>query len=263
MYALYKGVENMPYKKLLKDLIEKNNFTNKYIAEECKKLGVPMDASYISKLINENEDVVASEQKNEALAQVLGVHKNLLNIEAFLDKAPAEIKNFINMLRVELSKTMLVCFKNTVPPETFSELEKRFETIPLAEFIIQTLPLKDLISTFKVEDLLVENFKFADNNVFQMQLATPPGFPVEDNAMEPLIYKGSTVILEILENYKNGDILCVKVKNCEKFLIRTCIFSGNKVILQPFNLVDFKPEEYNKKDVTILGKVKQVTKELY
>jgi len=69
----------MPYSQLLKQLIEKKKYSNKYVSKMCEKYGEPIAESYISKLLKGDENIVPTEKKNEVLAKVLDADVRLLN----------------------------------------------------------------------------------------------------------------------------------------------------------------------------------------
>ena len=71
----------MPYSQLLKSLMEKKKYSNKYVSKQCEKLGEPIAESYISKLLKGEDNIVPTEKKNEVLARVLDVDVNYLLTE--------------------------------------------------------------------------------------------------------------------------------------------------------------------------------------
>ena len=81
-----------------------------------------------------------------------------------------------------------------------------------------------------------------------------------DNSMFPIIKQGAKLELISLEEYSNGDIISVELKNGTQ-LIRTYVESGKNVILIPANQ-DFETLTIPKKDIEIKGKVKSYTIDL-
>lgn len=257
-------VKFMPYSQLLKGLIEKKRYSNKQVSKMCEKYGEPIAESYISKILKGEENIVPTEKKNEVLAKVLDVDVRLLNLEAFLDKCPEEIINFLNMARSSLFYVFTNIYNNSFTEEDFEKLSESLNEMPLADFLIKIDELKDEAKISKETDKLINRMENGSPKTIIMQLPALIGIPVDDDSMAPLIPAGSNVTLELHSDYENGEILCLQKKGEDRFFIRTCLFmkgnylKGGKVILQPMNVQNYKIEEVNTNDIVILGKVKSI-----
>lgn len=254
----------MPYSQLLKSLIEKRKYSNKYVSKKCEELGEPIAESYISKLLKGEDNIVPTEKKNEVLAKVLNVDARLLNLEAFLDKCPGEIINFLNMARSSVFYVFTHIYNNSFTEEDFEKVSASLNEMPLSEFLIKIDELKDEAKISKETNKLINRIENGSPETIIMQLPTLIGIPVDDDSMAPLIPANSSITLELHSDYESGEILCLQKKGEDRFFIRTCLFmkgnylKGGKVILQPLNLQNFIPEEVNTNDIVILGKVKSI-----
>lgn len=254
----------MPYSQLLKNLIEKKKYSNKYVSKMCEKYGEPIAESYISKLLKGEENIVPTEKKNEVLAKVLDVDVRLLNLEAFLDKCPEEIINFLNMARSSVFYVATNLYNNSITEEEFDKISKMLEKLSLAEFLIKINDQKDKSKFSKNNNQLISIKEGENPETIILKLPDLITLPVKDDAMAPLIPGGSSVSLELKTNYESGEILCLQLKNSNEFMVRTCLFikgnslKGGKVILQPLNLQQYKPIEVDMKDIVIIGKIKTI-----
>lgn len=259
----------MPYSQLLKQLMEKKKLSNKSLSKLCTKYGEPIAESYISKLLKGEENIVPTEKKNEVLAKVLGVDVNILNLEAFLDKCPEEILNFLNMARTSIFYTATNIYNNKFSPEEFEKMEEFLKECPLGEFLIKINEFSGKEKVTKDNNKIISKIEGENPETVVLQLPTLIGIPIKDESMAPLIPAGSNVTLELSTDYESGEILCLQKKGSDTFIIRTCLFlkgsylKGGKVILQPMNFQNYKTEEVNSNDIVIVGKVKSVVKELY
>lgn len=258
----------MPYSQLLKSLIEKKRYSNKYVSKQCELLGEPIAESYISKLLKGEDNIVPTEKKNEVLAKVLGVDVKLLNLEAFLDKCPEEIINFLNIARSSIFYVFTNIYNNSFTEEDFDKVSASLNEMPLSEFLIKINELKDEAKISKETDRLINRIENGNPETIVMKLPELIGIPVSDDSMAPLIPAGSNVTLELRSDYENGEILCLQKKGEDRFFVRTCLFmkgnylKGGKVVLQPMNMQNYKAEEVNTNDIVILGKVKSIVKNI-
>ena len=156
----------MSYGKLLQKIIADANLTYKEVAEKCTANGKKIDPSYISKLVN-GKIISPSDQITKMIAEVCGVNPNKLIIEGYVDKAPNEIKKFIDDIRISTQFSHLDSIENNR-----DIYERSLENQSIAEFIL---------------DFNAANF--TNNN------SVIGGIPFEDDSMEPLIPKGSKLII--------------------------------------------------------------------
>ncbi|WNX33197.1 LexA family protein [Brevibacillus laterosporus] len=84
----------MTYAELLSSYIEKSNLSLSQISNALKEKGFSTDKGYISKLQN-NKIPPAGEELSRALAEITGGDPDLLNIAAYIEKAPVIIRPLI------------------------------------------------------------------------------------------------------------------------------------------------------------------------
>lgn len=249
----------MPYKVLLNQKIEQSKLSIKEIAKRCNEYGVKITAAYISTLKN-NEDKIPSDQVSKALAHALNIDERLLIIEAYIDKAPKEFVSFINTIRAIIVQSVSMMFEKAFDKDTLKVVIDNLNTLPIAEFVLQ---MKDypLDGFTKSKDYIKsEGTLDKDNFHFLAELKEPLSFNVDDNAMFPLMSKGSKATIEAmnLSDYKNGDILYI-MKD-KKGIFRKCYFvdvSRAIINLIPLNQ-DYEMQTVNMNEITILGKVKRL-----
>lgn len=244
----------MPYNELLKKVIKDSNYKNKDIIEELKKENINMDKSYLSKLLN-GKLPVPREEISRAIARICNVDERLLVIEGYLEKAPHEITDifyYIRKVTAYSSLSAISNIKDILDKNSLELLEEQLHQESLSTFLIELLDFKendkmDLINGFLSVSSDKENFAF--------QLEEPVSFFIDNKDMSPIIPKNSKITLELLDNYKNGDIIAVKYDN--EILVRY-YFMNNGII--SFNAInkDAKSIDINKKDTKILGKVKRI-----
>ncbi len=92
--ATTKEVNLMTYAELLSSYIEKSNLSLSQISNALKEKGFSTDKGYISKLQN-NKIPPAGEELSRALAEITGGDPDLLNIAAYIEKAPVIIRPLI------------------------------------------------------------------------------------------------------------------------------------------------------------------------
>lgn len=254
----------MPYSTLLKSLMEKKKYSNKFVSKQCEKLGEPIAESYISKLLKSEDNIVPTEKKNEVLAKVLDVDVNLLNLEAFLDKCPEEIINFLNIARSSIYYVFTNIYNNSFTEEDFEKLSSTLNQMPLSEFLIKINQIKDESKISKETSKYINKINVEDKETIIMELPALIGIPIIDDSMNPTIPAGSSITLELCNDYTSGQILCIQKKDDDKCVTRMCFFENGsslkskKVTLQPLNLQNYTPVTVSMKDILILGKVKSV-----
>lgn len=247
----------MPYYKMLKEIINKTNYTQEEIAKQCEELGVTISKSYINKIINDKLPA-PTEEVSRAIAKVCNCDERLLVIEGYLDKAPKEIKQAFLSLKNTMMLYSINMFENKIDKKTINEVKEKFEEEPLADFVLELIENGNNIINMKEQGFEIE----AKNEKVVCNLSNPISFKVEDNAMYPLIKENDEVTIEIKDRYINGDIIAVNVPDHKGIRIRQAVFLGRSVELVPLNK-EYEYKTYNdKKDIIILGKVKKIITEI-
>lgn len=138
----------MNYTELLNELIEHSGKTVKQIADECQKeYGVNLTNTYLSGL-KTTEGRQASQEINIAIAKACGAeYENILVIQAFLDRAPAVLVQFLEMVK-EMATTPHPFEKE----DELTELLNAESKLSLAEFICESLKAGELYRQQKREE---------------------------------------------------------------------------------------------------------------
>lgn len=248
----------MPYNKVLRDVIDNSNYKNKQIIEELEKENIHIDKSYLSKLLN-GKLSAPREEISRAIAKICNADERLLILEAYLDKAPQEIKDIFYFLKKSITVSITPIFSNitdVLDTNTLKLLDEQIKQEPLSDFLISLLDFKENDTM----DFLNGNLSVSSNvDNFTFQMEEPISFLVNNDDMEPVIHKNSKITLEIPDEYKNGDIVAVKYNN--EILVRY-YFNNNNIV--SFNAIkkDSILIDSTKKDTVILGKVKKVITEI-
>lgn len=246
----------MPYAELLSKKIEEKEISIKDLATKCKEFGQNITAAYISIIKNPDNKKIPSDDVSRALAKALGENESLFVMEAYADKAPDEFKAFFNDYKAMIAQSITMVYSNTVSNEEMNTVLKNLEHYPIAELILLSSQLKQ--SFCKTDGKVNANAEFLDDNskVF-MELKEPVGIPVTDDSMFPILQKGSEVILEVKENYDNGDILYLS--KSKEYIFRKCFFTNNEK--SKLNLITINSnisDIVDIKDIKIMGRVKRV-----
>ena len=163
-----------------------------------------------------------------------------------MDKAPEIIRDvFVEMKKKSMRISMQV-FQNKFDEKTLTELENIIEKEPLADFVLS------IMNSEKYD--ISDSIELNDKN-YKMEMTEPMGITMDSDAMFPVIPQNAKVILKIEEEYKNGDILVVKIG--DKVVIREAFIYSNTVVLLPIN-TKYEMLTYDIKDIMILGKAKNV-----
>lgn len=235
----------MPYSNLLKKIIADKNYNYADIIRECQKRGEKIDKTYLSKIVN-GRAMPPKENISKLFAEICGVDERLLIIEGYLDKAPEIIRDvFVEMKKKSMRISMQV-FQNKFDEKTLTELENIIEKEPLADFVLS------IMNSEKYD--ISDSIELNDKN-YKMEMTEPMGITMDSDAMFPVIPQNAKVILKIEEEYKNGDILVVKIG--DKVVIRESFIYSNTVVLLPIN-TKYEMLTYDIKDIMILGKAKNV-----
>lgn len=255
----------MSYANFLSNTIKNSGYSLRSIASLCeKKYNVKITASYLSKLQQEENKNPASEKVNIAIAKVCGINPDDLIFEADLERAPENVKNIVELM-VNYIKSLYINlipsinFKDTKKQEIFESEMNRYINMGTREFVTEMLNQEDL----DIENPLEQNIIIPKEESDVMQdifMKFTIGITMLDNSMFPIIKQGAKIELIKLDEYYNGDIISVELKDGTN-IIRTYVESGNNIVLIPANQ-DFETLTIPKKDIEIKGKVKSYTIEL-
>jgi len=249
----------MSYSDILSKLIKESNLSHKEISEKCKYFGKPIDPSYISKLVN-GKIAAPSDELTKVISKVLGIDEQKLILEAYLDKAPKELLDFINDIRFTMITSASMIYESSIPTEMFDVMRQTLDTLPLSDFILGINSNEQFSKLSLDNNTLTTQFDSGEDK-FNININTPTGIPVKDNSMYPLIPEGSLITLEIRENYKDGDILCFNKIDGKEIFIRKCFFKDMLLLLVPLNS-GYDSLALTHSEVNILGKVKKVIYEI-
>lgn len=234
----------MSYSKILKQLVTESNLTYAQIIEECKKNGPSIDKSYLSKLIN-NRISPPSDEVSRALEKVFKVQPNTLVVEAYFDKAPRQVKQFIERTKDEIFDFSVaeIGFFDDEHEEIISEYREEFDKQP----IINYLPTSANIGN----DEKYKSSFYRDNGIeYEIN--------INDDGIEPIIPKGTNITIEGCQSYKNGDIVVVKLNllSDKNIVVRKYYkISDDVIILIPANF-NVEPILLTDEPYMIMGKVK-------
>lgn len=226
----------MSYYEILNEIINESNLTHKQISEECKKIGVNIDPSYISKL-KTGKQPPASDEVNKAIAIACGfeVYIEDLLFESYREKAPDLIKSFLNEIvsyfRIQSKKPL-----KKMHPTMAAIIEESINSYTDYQLLQQSILGLKLKTE---EDIVCETT-----------------ITMSDKTMEPLIYKDSILVLDSdIENINNGDIIVVVIE--DKYLVRRYIKIEEKVILISEDKT-IEPLIIEDSNINIIGRVNHV-----
>ena len=237
----------MPYSVLLKKLIAESNYSYNEIVDKCKENGGKIDKAYLSKLAN-NKLTAPSEEISRMLSKVFNVDERKLVIEGYLDKAPKEIIEAFQNIRVAIYTLTTNFLENELDTNFIEQVEIILKEEPLSDFIIVLL---DLMSELNKSKELLKT-----TNIVNLKLEEPFSMSVYDNSMFPTITEGSKVMLKIKEKYENGSILAVKLQD-NTIIFRLAFFNNDNIELIPLNK-EFKVQVCKVNDIKILGEVTKI-----
>lgn len=238
----------MAYAKLLKSAIANTDYTQQQIAEKCTKMGIKMDKSQINRLVNGRAKPTSIEI-SKILAKICNIDERILILEDYFDNAPKEIVEAFSTMKYLIYLYSSVTLENRIPQSCLEELREEIEKQPLSSFVIELIEEGKINIETNTQGIKI---KSKDGNFIMNSEII--GFPVIDDAMQPLLPKGSQVTIELKEKYCNNDILLVKINNDDNYIIRQVFNLGTDIVLMPLNR-KYEQITKNKKDVTILGKV--------
>lgn len=255
----------MSYANFLSNTIKNSGYSLRDIASLCeKKYNVKITASYLSKLQKEGNKNPASEKVNIAIAKVCRINPDDLLFEADLERAPENVKEIVDTM-VTFIKNMFIQFSTKLFPdeeeqkEIFEEELNNYINMGTREFVQNILENEDALD---IENPFEQNIPIKDKDDTLLEdifLKFSTGLTLLDNSMFPIIKQGAKLELVTLDEYHNGDIVCVNIEGTN--YIRTYIDTGKNITFLPAN-TDFETFIISKNKANISGKVKSYTVEL-
>lgn len=249
----------MPYNVLLNKVITDSHLTIKEIAERCVNEGATITAAYISAIKND-KDRTPSENVSRAIARACGVSDNLLVLEAYYDNAPDEFKRMMDTLKDSLLIGIVAMFENSVGPEMTAAMRKKLDDMPVAE-LVQTIANQNRDEITKLSEAFnVTSISLDGDSKATLEFRQVEGLLVPDDAMTPVIPKGSSVIPFLCDkyiDYQNGDILCYKKLDSDQISVRQVTFLNDehtKMTMAAYNQ-KYGVEVLNVEDIIIIGKI--------
>ena len=255
----------MSYSNFLSNTIKNSGYSLRDIASLCeKKYNVKITASYLSKLQKEGNKNPASEKVNIAIAKVCRINPDDLLFEADLERAPQSVKQIVETM-VTFVKTMFIgiepnlTVKNELEREIIQNKLDEYINMGTREFVQKLLENDDNISFDSPFEQNIPIIAEDNTKIEDIFLKFSTGITLLDNSMSPIINQGAKLELVSLDEYKNGDIVCVTINDTN--LVRTYIDCGKTVTLLPAN-TEFEPITISKNKIHIAGKIKSYTIEL-
>lgn len=251
----------MQLSRLLKLIMNEKGISNKNIIDNCKKIGIEIDNSYISKILADKIKN-PSNDKLEAIAKGCNIDPNILVLENYLNNAPQALNDFLYNLKISCAIAGTKIYSDLLCDLTIKQTEQVIKEMPMSIFILEDNDFD--INYFSKEDNIIQIIDDGEN--FSVQLIDSINIEVLDNAMEPIIPMNSKITLyspkKDYNEYKNGDILAVKVKDEKNIIIRQAYISKDSITLTVINNTNYSAKKYKKEDIVILGKVHKIIKEL-
>lgn len=246
------------YSILLAKIIAESGLTAKEVVEKCNEMDNGIDVTRLSKL-QSGKLPAPSEKVSRDIAKVCNVDDRELVIEGYIEKAPKEIIDAFFSIKYMTSMAALQAFGIPLNKKNIKEIKEELEKEPLAEYIVSLIDNKEADITIDDNDIKFEANENNGKTNLNVILNNPSALKVKDNSMYPTIPENSRITLKIQEKYKDGDILAIKLKDKEDFIVRYVLFKENSIVLTSLNPKDFETLEYKTKDIIILGKVISVT----
>lgn len=245
----------MAYARLLNEYIEKSGMSTREIAKKCAKAGQSVSASYISILRNEDNNRVPSDELSTVLEKILKADEGLFVLEAYLEKAP-DILNVAlrNFYKISVNQALNI-MNNELTDEQKNLLFEEVKKKPLSELVVEMAKIDD-ISEFQSMETTIEEDD--ETTSYMTKFMLDNDLEVLDDALAPMITKGSKVKLKLEQEYRNGDIIAYKTKTDDTMKIRKLVIGKkNQCMMFSFNS-EYETEEYKRTELKILGKVDSV-----
>ena len=129
----------MNYTEMLNMLIDKSGKMLKEIAEECQKDGINLTNTYLSSL-KTTPGKIASDDISRAIAKACNAkYVDVLVVQAYLDKAPAIIIEYLEAQIAMMSIFQQAFMQNMQEHPEVLEIIKGYQEYSLAEMICETI----------------------------------------------------------------------------------------------------------------------------
>ena len=219
----------MSYSKVLKNMVADANITQNSLSEKCKELNAPISRGQLNKILG-GKAPAPEEKVSRAIAKICNADERELVLEGYLDKAPKEFIDFLNVLQDTFMKVGLDFIENEISNEDIEIIREMYRKETKAEVIINLLDMDKEIKVDK--EKVTVNRK--DNSI-ELLYENTHYIKMEDDSMQDKIPKGSKIKLKLKEKYKNGDIVLVKVRDDKKPIVRVVFFIGRDICLYALN----------------------------
>ena len=245
----------MGFKEELYKMIKASDKSANKICKLCyEKYGVKLSPSYLSTL-RHDKTRRASDEIARAIAKVCGMPEDWLVIQLQLDKEIEELAQTRSIIRKYMKFFTKLIAKVPGYKAVGAAVDLYIDNLSDNELIHEMNSID--LSMFGFDDeSLEQDFEM---NALSKQLYSMVPFTVEDDAMYPILRKGSQVRIEARDEYKDGDMLCYQKWGDDARYIRQAQFldtAHSKVKMIPINYV-YNSETFEINDIVILGKVKQ------
>ncbi|GEB32187.1 S24 family peptidase [Brevibacillus parabrevis] len=243
----------MGYYESLSNIIKESGKTLKELSEECRKEGVKIDPSYISKL-QTRKLPPASEEINTAIAKACNADVDLLLYEAYMEEAPLLIKSYITKSLASFKQVSKAILSTQLPENMLSLIDEQLNKLPdvffIKQFLEQEVPQVGHNDFFIAKDQNNTDVKYLLSHLLDTKML--------DNSMEPRIPMGSKIHLDNPDKVKSGDFVAVKLDD-DIHVVRRLVIVDDQILLLSENL-EYPPIIISNKDsLQIVGKVKAVT----
>lgn len=245
----------MQYARTLNKIIAEKGYKDADIIRLCKEIGVTIDKGSFSRYANGIS--IPSEEKSRAIAKVCNVNERLLIIAGYLDKAPKEILDTFETIRI-MQETGAMKFLKIQDKIKLQDAEEIIKEDTLSDTIIDILDSKEKFIDFLNKGFIYKKINSSFN--YSVALIEPQGIEIKDDAMSPIIQKGDKVTIDTKQNtYTSSDIVLVEYK--DKIYARYMYKVNDTLILATINKA-YK-EMYDSKDkIKVLGKVNNVIRKI-
>jgi transcriptional regulator with XRE-family HTH domain len=239
----------MSYGKVLQKMIKEKNISFKELSAMCKEEGKSIDPSYISKLVNERSSA-PSDEVSKIIAKVLEDDEQKLTIEANLEKTPELIMKFIKKIRHSTMLPTIEKIRGTLSDNQMESFRTYLDEQPISEFILDIVNSEYSVSS---NSMILRS----ETNKINISISQPIGLPINDDSMEPIIPKNSTVSFNNKVIYSNGDIVGFIPNNEQRIILRKYYVKEDTIIFVPENK-KYEPSIYKKSEINIVGKIDKI-----
>jgi SOS-response transcriptional repressor LexA len=269
---------------LLREAIEESGMTLEQIVEGCKKRGLDIHATYISKLRLGKRLAPPDDQTIRILAEVIGADPHRLVFQGYLDRAPDVVREVLGVLDEKIVSAAIAVHNGHMTRQEFESsvgaiLREHIQTTHNAsndvrkyikerldgsdaeeeseQLEVVKLYIEGTISTTPVERLRrdFEGYDYVAKSV----LAGRNGFVLKiqgDGMASHNIYDGDRVVIATADEYGSNDIVYVRMDDSPIALAKVKK-QNNMCVVIPLNanmeIVLTTPDRVN-----VIGKVVEV-----